>query len=845
MDEPSLEFSGLDDLLDSYLEYYSYIGYYGDRNGRLLGGRPMMMKSAQHGMVEMAAAEMVYDLAPEPAMAMAEGRDEMQEEKKVVQEDKKVVQEQEQVRENLNETAFFFPRRETDSKGCVRLVFTLPESITTWQFKALAHDKDMNYGWLDAECVAKKDVMVQPNMPRFMRVGDKGTITARIFNTAEKDVNGTIRLQLINPENEKVVYEQEQPFTSAKGTTTSASFAVNPSADMPTLLICKIVASGNGFSDGEQHYLPILPSTEWVTNTVSITQHEPGTATVDLKKLFPEGSSQRKLTVEYTNNPAWLMVQTLPYVGNANEKNAISLSAAYYANAIGKFILDQSPQAKTVFDQWKNEKGSETSLMSSLEKNQDLKNLVLEETPWVLEAEREGDQKKALSNFFDENQMTNRMTSVLNKLSELQESDGGFPWWKGMPTSPRMTGEVLEFLTRLNLLVGTKSETQRIIQRANSYLSGIVIKEVEEFKQREKEGKPVYISSYHALQWVYLNAISGRELNSKEKEASDYLIKYLEKEIKTQTLYSKALMAIVLWQDGQKQKAREYIQSLNEYSVFKEEMGRYYDTPRAGYSWFSYAIPTQVAAIEAMRFIMPEESNQAIEEMKRWLLQQKRTQNWDTPINSVNAVYAFLNGNNSVLAHQEPTRLAVDGKSVDLPQSTAGLGYVKTTANAEGSTFTAEKTSSGTSWGAVYAQFMQPTHDVKSSSEGMSVTREILLGDKVLKGGETLHVGDKVKVRIVIKTERDFDYVQVADKRAACMEPINQLSGYHWGYYIAPKDNSTNYYFDMMRKGTHIVETEYYIDREGQYETGTCTVQCAYSPEYSARAASLTLTIEK
>ena len=842
LDVPDLMFSHIDDdLLDNYMGYRVFSRNY-DMLGAAAGGRllrkgevmaemamapapaPMIMANDEVGAEVLKAKEVVADEAAKSSGTKSGG--------------------EEQVRENLNETAFFFGRKATDAKGNVSLVFTLPESVTTWQVKALAHDKDMNYGWLSGEAVAKKDVMVQPNMPRFMRVGDQGTISTRIFNTAEKNVSGRVKLQLLDPETQKVLLQQEQPFSVNKGATTNATFNVSPTADMPALLICKIVATGNGFSDGEQHYLPILPSTEWVTNTVSITQQEPGTASVDLKTLFPEGSTQRKLTVEYTNNPAWLMIQTLPYVGNANEKNAISLAAAYYANSIGKFILDQSPQARQTFEQWKMEQGSETSLMSNLQKNQELKNLLLEETPWVLDAESESDQKQALSNFFDENLLNSRMETIMERLKNLQHGDGSFSWWEGMLGSPRMTSEVMEFLVRLNVLCGTQPKTQRMMERASKFISDVAVKEVKEFKEREKEGKPVYISSYYALQWVYLNALSGRKLNKKEQEATDYLMDYLKKQIKTQSLYAKALMTTVLFKQGDTQRAKEYAQSLKEYSVFTEKMGRYYDTPRAGYSWCSYTIPTQVAAIEALQLVTPDDK-QTTDEMKRWLLQQKRTQSWDTPINSVNAVYAFLNGNSSVLDHQEPTKLAIDGKALALPKATAGIGYVKTVAqNADGKQFTAQKTSTGTSWGALYAQFMQTTHDVEAASEGLSVVREVLKDGKTLAEGTTLHVGDKVMVRIVIKADRDYDYVQVTDKRAACLEPLNQLSGYHWGYYIAPKDQATNYYFDMMRKGTHIVEKEYYVDRAGRYETGTCTVQCAYSPEFGARAASLTFVVE-
>ena len=850
-DVPTLEFSSIDEnLLNNYMEYWSPVIKY-DRqltrtvlgNGAheiLMESRPMMKAAAEPTavMADMAVSgedEVSLDSLEDVSVAG-----------KTTKGDKKSSQ-SEQVRENLNETAFFMPRRMTDGKGNLKFIFTLPESITTWQFKAMAHDKDMNYGWLDGECVAKKDVMVQPNMPRFLRIGDKAMLTSKVINTAEKAVSGTARMTLIDPETEKVVLEREQQFSVEKGQTGNVSFSFSTdelSGEVKPLYICKIMASGKGFSDGEQHYLPILPNTERVTNTKSITQHEPGTATIDLKTLFPEGSSQRQLTVEYTNNPAWLMVQSLPYMSRSNDKDAISQASAFYANKLGKFILNQSPTAKTTFEQWRREQGSETSLMSSLQKNQELKNLVLEETPWVMDAKRESDQKQALSNFFDENILNSRMNTNLENLASLQNADGSFSWWPGMPGSTYITAEVMEILARLNMLTNAQNDTRSMLDRAHDYLSKVVVREVKEFKEREKKGEPVYISSYHALQWVYINAISDRKLSAKEREAADYLMAFLEKQKLSQSLYGKALMAVALFKDGKKEKALEYVESLKQYSVFKEEKGRYFDTRRAGYSWFSYNIPTQVATIEALRLITPNDM-QTIDEMKRWLLMEKRSQSWDTPINSVNAIYAFLNGNSNVLDQQEHTELAIDGKNLTLPQATAGIGYVKTVAeNPDGKLFTATKSSKGTSWGALYAQFMQPTSEVEESAEGLSVTREVLVDGKPMQDGQKLHVGDRVTVRIIIKAEDNYDFVQVTDKRAACMEPVTQLSGYHWGYYIAPKDQATNYYFDLMRKGTHIVEKEYYVDRAGRYESGTCTVQCAYSPEYSARARSLTFVVE-
>ena len=320
----------------------------------------------------------------------------------------------------------------------------------------------------------------------------------------------------------------------------------------------------------------------------------------------------------------------------------------------------------------------------------------------------------------------------------------------------------------------------------------------------------------------------------------------LKKDIKNQTIYEKAMTAVILLRQGDVQKAQNYVKSLKEYTVYTEEMGRYYDTRRAGYSWFSYKIPTEVAAIEAIKYVTPNDTK-TIDEMRRWLLQEKRTQLWDTPINSVNAIYAFLFDHTDLLASQEPTVLAIDQKQVELPKATAGVGYVKTAIqDPKGSEFTATKTSTGTSWGAVYAQFMQKTSEVEDAQSGITVKREIFVGNsKLSTQNSPLKVGDRIKVRITITSTRDLDFVQVLDRRAACMEPVRQLSGYYNGAYCSPKDFSTNYYYYGIAKGKHVLETEYYIDRAGVYETGTCTVQCAYSPEYRATAKSETLIIEK
>ena len=751
-----------------------------------------------------------------------------------------------QVRENLNETAFFYPQLTTDADGKVTLKFTLPESLTTWRFMGLAHTKDIYYGMLEGSAVAQKEVMIQPNMPRFIREGDEATITARIFNTADHDISGKATLRLLNPETDVVVYEQTEPFTLGTGATTTASFRMSFATAPASLLICQVTAVGDGFSDGEQHYLPLLPATERVIVTVPFTQIEPGTKTIDLSQLIPVDGTNGKLTMEYTNNPAWLMIQTLPYIGTPADDDVISQATSYYANSIGQYLIDQNPKAKAAFELWQQEKGNETSLMSALEKNQDLKELVLSETPWVMDADNEAEQKQRLADFFDTNTMQMRLSSSLEKMKKLQQAEGSWSWWPQMPGSFYMTVAVSEMLVRLNALTGTKTQTQGMLNTAFKFMGREVVDIVKEMKKWEKKGNKPSFPSLKCLQWLYLCTLDGRTLPSDVQAANAYLMPLLKKEIKNQSIYEKALTAVILsaspqTQASDRKKALEYVKSLKEYTVYREEMGRYYDTPRAGYSWYDYKIPTQTMAIEALQRITPNDE-QTIREMQRWLLQSKRTQAWDTPINSVNAVYAFLNGQTLALTSQAPV-FTVDNQPLETPKATAAIGYVKTPIAAESKTMTIEKTSEGTSWGAVYAQFYQPAKTIKDSGNGLTVKREVLVPQGAQAG--TFKVGDRIKVRITIEADRDYDFVQLIDRRAACMEPVKQLSGYHSGSYCTPRDNTTNYYFDRFSKGKHVIESEYYIDRPGIYETGSCTVMCAYAPEFRGMTKSNTIKVEK
>ena len=739
------------------------------------------------------------------------------------------------IRENLTETAFFYPALLTDSSGCVNISFTLPESVTTWRFMGMVHDSKMNNALVDAEAVASKTLMVQPNMPRFLREGDKGQISTLVLNTSNKDIACRVKLQILEPETEKVIFEKENTCSVIANGSAFAGFDVDAAQLLQqskgkTLFAARIVAEGDGFSDGEQQWLPLLPDREYVVNTIPFYQNRKGDKDIDLNSLFPSDSKDRKVTIEYTANPLWLVIQSMPTLANPNDKDAASLSAAIFANVLGKKILSSSPLIAKTIALWKHESDKQNSLVSNLAKDSELKTMVLDETPWVNDADNETERKQQLADYLDENTLTYRISDFASKLRSLQNGDGSFSWWPGMAGSSLMTASVVETLTRLNHLVQTQTTgINEIIDKSFRYLDSKMADEVAELKKLEKEGKKALSPSELACHWLYSSALAKRS-NTSDME---YLMNLLDKSTGSLTIYGKAGSAVILAQYGKQSHAKDIIESIRQYSVYTDEMGRYFDTSRARYSWCDYRIPTQTFAIEALRLVVPEDTT-TVNQMLQWLLQEKRTTMWSTTINTINVIYALLSGNGAMtldqhLAGSQPAVFSIDGNQVALPDATSGIGYVKTTVDpAKAHKLKVQKLTEGTSWGAVYAQFTQNSSKVKAAESGLNIQREVI-------STGSMKVGDKIKVRLTVNAVRDFDFIQIQDKRAACLEPVNQISGYHGGYYAAPKDNVTNYFFDHMRKGRHIIETEYYINRKGDYISGIATIQCAYSPEYVGR----------
>lgn len=756
-----------------------------------------------------------------------------------------------QIRENFAETAFFYPQLRTNEKGEVSISFVLPESLTRWTFMGLAHTRNVDYGKIEATATASKEFMLQPNMPRFVRVGDKANIAASLMNLSDKGVKGTVRMELFNPETEKVFYSQKQKFDVKGGETGHVNFTFEVS-DKYAVMACRMVADGDTFSDGEQRYIPVLTDKQWVTETVPLNVNGEGAHTFSLENLFNKHSktaSEQRLTVEFTAHPAWYAVQALPVVAHPQNEDALSWATAYYAHSLAAFIVKENPRIKQVFDSWKAQGGTKETFMSNLQKNQELKNILLAETPWLTEATNEAEQKQRIATLFDLNTMNSQLAVSVEKLGELQNADGAWSWYKGMQGSRYVTTQVMEMLVRLNALThqDADSRMQPMIQKGFEYLGKQAAEEYKSMKEAEKKGAVGLRPSEQVLRYLYICALDGKA--PVDEKVNRYFIDKLSGEGKELTIYGKALGAIILQQAGKVAEARLFMQSLMEYSVVTDEMGRYFDTPKARYSWFSYKIPTEVAAMEAIQRITKD--TKAIDEMKRWLLKQKQTQTWETPIATADAVYALMaTGASDLLANTGGVEITLGKEVIRTPADNA-IGYIKKTVSGDVMNIkkvSVDKEGTGMGWGAVYAQYLESMDQIGEQGNGLSVSRQLYKGDEALNESAPLKVGDRITVRLTVKADRDMDFVQIKDDRAACMEPLQAVSGFRWGnglgYYQATKDASTQFFIDQMRKGTYVIEYQVYVNRTGEYQAGIATVQSAYAPEFGGHTRGYRVMVE-
>ena len=753
-----------------------------------------------------------------------------------------------ELRTNFSETAFFYPQLRANEQGEISFSFTLPQSLTRWNFRGYAHTKGMLTGMLDASAVTSKEFMLSPNMPRFVRVGDKTSIAATITNLTGNPLKGTAKFILFDPTTEKVVSTQKQPFAVEAGKSVPVTFRFT-ATDKYNLLGVRIIADGGTFSDGEQHLLPVLSDKEYITETLAMPIRGEETRTFRLDSLFNRNSrtaTDRRLTVEFTGNPAWYAVQALPVLSQPHTDNATAWAAAYYANTLTAHIANSQPRIKAVFDSWRMQDGRKETFLSQLQKNQDVKNILLEESPWLLEATTEAEQQARIATLFDLNNLSNGNITALTKLRELQGADGAWSWYKGMPGSRIMTGYITELLVRLPLLTGNKNiaEALGMQQKAFSYLHQQALEEYKNIRKAEKNGAKITGLSYPALHYLYLLAIADEKVPAANEAAYRYFLSMVGSNLNSKSMGIKAQSAVVLQKTGRASEANQFITSIKEHLVQTDERGAYFAFNETPFLWGSQPISVHVDVMEALH----------------------RAGGNDALVATADAIYALLCQGSDLLASRGDVRITLGGKVMETyapAQSTVpGLGYIKEsfaqeTPEVRAKSVTVEKRDAGIAWGAVYAQYLSPISDVNRQGGELAVEKKLYV-ERTLSGGKTelqpvtastrLKVGDKVVSRLTIRLDRAMDFVQLKDQRGACFEPMDVLSGYRWanraGYYVEVKDASTNFFFDGLGKGVYVLEYSYRVARSGRYETGLATIQCAYAPEYAAHSASAKVDVE-
>ena len=773
------------------------------------------------------------------------------------------------VRENFAETAFFMPTLRTDDNGHIAIAFTVPESMTKWNFKLLAHTMDMNIGLLDTTTVVAKDFMVQPNMPRYLRKGDKAVVSATVRNVTANVLSGTAYLVLQDAATEAVIEKLSEKFSVSGNAQAVVRFKFNAPEDCP-LLICKVMADAGTFADGEQHYLPVLTDETENIQALPFTITGKGSHTIDLAPLLSGNSRNarnNRLTIEYTANPLWYAVQALPDIAEPKEKDAVSIASAFYATTLEQTIARLSPALAKAAEQWATEQSEDTLVENALLRNEGLKNIVFNETPWVAEGNSEGSRRRKLASAFDYGASSARARNLLERLTLLQQNDGGWSWFPGMQSNYYITGRVLDMLVRLEEITGDKAAAN-VVAKGISYLDKDVAERIERMKGLGSGTPKIDIDNSDLLTYLDILRRYNCELSSTARANRRYLIGKLAKEPVLSNMYNKALSAVILMEAGHKDEARTALQSLMEHTVSKPGMGRYFDTDRATLTWESYKIPTQVAAIEAVRLITPDDT-ETLQQMLTWLIQAKRTQSWSNERNTVDAVYALLlqADSTSGMFHFDTTlpesaRLTFkNGNTSDIvengAQAAGTLGYIRRdygldTIKAKPVSVTIEKNDDGISWGGVYYRSLVPATEVKSGKGELTVERTYLVakdGKYVpMSKSDTPKTGDRIRVDYTITAARDFDFVSLQDARPACLEPVKQMSGYTWNdgeaYYYAAGDTKQGFFFERMSKGEHKFSCDYIVDRAGKYLVGTASVQCLYSPEFAGTSKGFMITTE-
>jgi hypothetical protein len=780
-------------------------------------------------------------------------------------------------RTNLNETAFFYPQLRTNEEGEIIINFTVPEALTKWKMLGFANTKDLKTGMIEKTLVTSKDLMVVPNLPRFLREGDRVILSSKIINLSDKKLEGQSQLMLFDAITMKPVDADFRNIVSQKtfqveaGQSTLASWEIEIPKGAQTVA-CRVVAQSGDFTDGEEKIVPVLSNRMLVTETLPVWVRQGQTKTFTLDKLVNTTSETRTnhaLTFEFTANPAWYAIQALPYMMEYPYECMEQTFSRFYANSIASSVINSNPKIKRVFDAWKMENNGE-AFLSKLEQNQELKNVLIEETPWVLDAQNETDRNKRIALLFDLNKMKNEQEQAIEKLKQGQYPSGGWPWFEGGKENRYITQHIvsgLGHLRKLNVFDAEKDpEIWQMLENAIQYLDNELLKEYKQIKstvKKEELGKNHF--SNMAVHYLYgrsffkdiaLSADVAEAVHYYKEQAGTFWLK--------QNNYMKGLTALALFRDGQKDVPLKIVKSLNEHATHSDEMGMYWKT-QWGYYWNESAVETQSLMIELFDEVAQDKTS--VDELRVWLLKNKQTNSWRTTKATAEACYALLLGGTDWLSTENQVTFEIGGKKFEPEKDAslnmqAGTGYFKKVwheneISPEMGEITISKPDPGISWGGLYWQYFEQLDKITSAETPLKIEKNLFkevqtTGAKTIEPIDDLHklsVGDKVIVRIVLSTDRAMEFVHLKDMRASCFEPVNVLSGYQYqdglGYYQSTKDASMNFFMDYLPKGTYVLEYPLWVSHRGNFSNGISTVQSMYAPEFSSHSEGVRVEVDE
>jgi hypothetical protein len=788
-----------------------------------------------------------------------------------------------QIRKNFNETAFFFPDLKTDAEGNVEFSFTMPEALTQWKWMTLAHTKDLSFGYSEKSIITQKQLMVQPNVPRFLREGDQINLTTKIVNLTDSEFTGQVELQLLDATTNQSIdgwFQNIQPnqyFTVAAKQSEPMVFNLHIPYQFNKPVTYRIIARSKQLSDGEENTLPVLSNRMLVTESLPLNMNGAGKKGFKLEKLLQSGNSEtlnhHSLTVEFTSNPAWYAVQALPYLMEYPYECAEQTFNRFYANALASKIVSSSPRIKEIFERWKT--ADTAALLSNLQKNEELKSVLLQETPWVLEGKDEAQQKKNIALLFDMAKMSSQLESAIAKLQDMQLDNGGFVWFKGGPDDRYITQYILTgigHLKKLNAIPKSASEKIDAIAKTALFYLDNKIKEDYDYLIKHKSNLASNNLGYTEIQYLYMRSFfSEYNIPGNIYPAVNYYRKQSQQYWLQQNKYMQGMIALELFRTGDLQKAKDILASLKQNVIVNEEMGMYWKEISGGYYWHQAPVETQSLLIEAFSEISKD--NKTVSNLKTWLLKQKQTQNWKTTKATADACYALLLQGTDWLSENKNVEVRLGNTVISSSENAteAGTGYFKKAIEGEfvkpemgninvtvsqAANNSTNQPINSTAWGAVYWQYFENLDKITTASTPLQLSKKLFVEkntdhgpvlEPVIENG-TLKVGDKVKVRIELRVDRDMEYVHMKDMRASCMEPVNVLSEYKWqgglGYYESTKDASTNFFFSWLPKGTYVFEYPLFVTNTGNFSNGVTTIQCMYAPEFTSHSEGVRVNVE-